>query len=478
MINQIRPVLSRLLALLAFVLVLFQSAAWAAPDATVSNIRVSQTAATIRIVFDVSTVPEYKVMTLDNPLRLVIDMPGVVNKAADQYIFNDLTVDKLRLAETEPGKLRAVVDLKTAYMYKVFTLKNPNRLVVDIIKNLDQKLVEDIAPGIQYTSLVRSTGKGPVWAHILEVDLSAGYALTPVLSNGMVKGLEPLLSIADRSQAIAAVNGSYFGLDGSIIGLLKIDDELVSTPALPRTALGIRPDGKLFIDQVQYQGNVELPDGQLLPINAINRARGENELVLYNRLYASVTGSNNHGVEYLVVDDMITAVNSNSSQIPPDGIVLSAHGLKADQLSSLKIGDSVKVTQTLGAEWDDARHALGAGPMLVKNKSVFLTTKIEEFGSDVAGGRAPRTALGLKPDGGLLLVVVDGRQQNSIGMTLLELALFMQELGVQDAMNLDGGGSSEMVLKGKIVNKPSDGRERRVGDALAIIPSRIANLEK
>ncbi|MGL5511798.1 MAG: AMIN domain-containing protein, partial [Sporomusa sp.] len=269
MINQIRPVMSRLLALLAFVLVLFHSAAWAAPNATVSNIRVSQKAAAVRIVFDVSAVPEYKVMTLDNPLRLVIDMPGVVNKAADQYIFNDPTVDKLRLAETEPGKLRAVVDLKSAYMYKVFTLKNPNRLVVDIIKNLDQKLVEDIAPGIQYTSWVRSTGKGPVWAHILDVDLSAGYSVTPVLSNGMVKGLEPLLSIAGRSQAIAAVNGSYFGLDGSIIGLLKIDDELVSTPALARTALGIRPDGKLFIDQVQYQGNVELPDGQSLPINAI-----------------------------------------------------------------------------------------------------------------------------------------------------------------------------------------------------------------
>jgi exopolysaccharide biosynthesis protein len=71
-------------------------------------------------------------------------------------------------------------------------------------------------------------------------------------------------------------------------------------------------------------------------------------------------------------------------------------------------------------------------------------------------------------------VVLDGRQSNSIGLTLLELAKFMQELGSVDAMNLDGGGSSEMVIKGKVVNKPSDGRERRIGDALLVIPSKSA----
>nr|WP_285719375.1 phosphodiester glycosidase family protein [Pelosinus sp. IPA-1] len=78
--------------------------------------------------------------------------------------------------------------------------------------------------------------------------------------------------------------------------------------------------------------------------------------------------------------------------------------------------------------------------------------------------------MGQTKDGHILLVVVDGRQEHSIGMTLLELALLMQEFGAVDAMNLDGGGSSEMVIKGKIINKPSDGRERYVGDALIIAP--------
>ncbi|WP_425058615.1 hypothetical protein SCACP_32730 [Sporomusa carbonis] len=465
----------RRLLMLALIVVMVRNAAWAAPAVTVEKIRTSQTAETVRIVFDVNALPEYSITTLDNPLRLVIDMPGAVNQAASQYVFNDPTVGKLRLGAPEPGKLRAVIDLKTVYMYKVFTLQNPNRLVIDIIKNYEQKLVEEVAPGIKYTSWLRNTASGPVWSHILDVDPKAGYIVKPVLSNGAVQGLEPLTPMAERARAIAAVNGSYFGLDGSIIGLLKIDGEIVSTPELPRTALAIMPDGKLVIDQINYEGNIELPDGRTVPINAVNRERGENELVLYNGLYAPATGTNNFGIEYVVVNGKVAAVNINNSQIPADGAVLSAHGSAARLLACLKVGDAVKVNQTLGPVGDKARHVLGAGPMLVKNNSVFLTTKVEEFGSDVAGGRAPRTAIGLKADGHVLAVVVDGRQDNSIGMTLLELALFMQELGAQDAMNLDGGGSSEMMVKGKIVNKPSDGRERRLGDALAIVASPVAN---
>ncbi len=453
---------------------LLQSAAWAA-EPVVSKVRISQTVEKVRIVFDVSSLPEYKIMTLENPLRLVIDMPGVVNKTVAQYSVNDPAVARVRLAAPEPGKLRAVVDLKTAYTYKVFTLKDPNRLVVDIIKDYEQKRVEEPAPGLTYTSWLRNQASGPLWAHILEVDPQAGFAVQPVLSNGVIKGLEPLLPMAERAGATAAVNGSYFGADGTIIGLMKIDGEIVSTPALPRTALGIMPDGRIFIDQAEYEGKIVLPDSGTVTINAVNRERGENELVLYNGLYAPATGCNNFGSEYVIVNGKVTAVSTGNSPIPPGGFVLSAHGTAASRMAGLKVGDRIEVSQTLGPEWDKTRHALGAGPMLVKNNSVFLTTKIEEFGTDVAGGRAPRTALGLKADGKILLVVVDGRQELSIGMTLLELALFMQELGAQDAMNLDGGGSSEMVLNGKIINKPSDRRERRVGNALAIISSRVAN---
>jgi exopolysaccharide biosynthesis protein len=272
------------------------------------------------------------------------------------------------------------------------------------------------------------------------------------------------------------VNGSYFALNGEILGLLKLDGQIVSTPTLARTALGILPDGRVLIDQVDYTGLVTLPDGRKVAISGVNHERGPDELMLYNAYFGQSTDTNKFGVDYLVVNNKIAAINrEGNTLLSPGSIVLSAHGKAAAALAGLKVGDTVIIDQTLGQDWDKTRYALGAGPRLVKGSSIFITTKLEEFGSDVAGGRAPRTALGLTKAGHILLVVVDGRQAASIGQSLLELAAFMQELGAVDAMNLDGGGSSEMVVNGRTVNNPSDGHERRVGSALTVVRAPVAN---
>lgn len=441
----------------------------------VQKIRFSQTAEQVRIVFDMSSLPEYKVSLQEEPHRLVVDMTKAVNKSGlPEVILNDKFVDGLHLSEAEPGKLRAVLDLKTAVSYKVFTLPSPNRLVIDIIKIYEKKTEQQVMPGLNYTSWLRGRPAGPVQAHILSIDLKQGFVVKPVLSNGTVAGLETVSGMARSANAVAAVDGAYFGLNGEILGLMKLDGELISTPTIPRTAMGVMPDNKIILDQVAYQGTVELPDGQKLEIDGLNRERGVDELVVYNSYYGPSTKTNIYGIEYVVTNGQVEAVKTNDSVIPAGSIILSAHGQKAKSLAVLKPGDKVNISQSIGPVWDKTLHALGAGPMLVKNNSIFLTTKIEEFGSDVSGGRAPRTALGLTKDGKVLLVVVDGRQTTSIGMTLLELALFMQELGAVDAMNFDGGGSSEMVINDKIINKPSDGRERQVGSGLAVISTRLA----
>jgi exopolysaccharide biosynthesis protein len=85
----------------------------------------------------------------------------------------------------------------------------------------------------------------------------------------------------------------------------------------------------------------------------------------------------------------------------------------------------------------------------------------------------PRTALGLSQDGvQLYLVVVDGRREHVPGVTLPELAEFMDELGACTAVNLDGGGSSAMWVGDRVVNQPSDLIERRVVNHLAVVPGR------
>jgi exopolysaccharide biosynthesis protein len=85
--------------------------------------------------------------------------------------------------------------------------------------------------------------------------------------------------------------------------------------------------------------------------------------------------------------------------------------------------------------------------------------------------RHPRTAIGWNSDQSLVwMVVVDGRQEHSVGMSLQELSTFFLKLGASVALNLDGGGSSTIVAKGKVLNSPSDPTgERRVTNALLLI---------
>lgn len=467
-----KKIMTRLVALGLFLLVLSQTVFAAVAPASLQKIRYSQSTDKVRIVLDLSAVPSYTVdTTQDGQIR--IDLPGTTAQAVLAALpFNDDTVESAKLVSVDSAHQQLVIMLKGTAIPKVFVLQNPNRLVVDLVKNNPVtkavslgKTATTIAPGLTYTSLVRNKSFGPVVAYILDADLSK-INVRPVLSNGMIAGLESVQDMAVHNHALAAVNGSYFAPNGEIIGLLKMNGMIASIPYITRTAVGMTADSKLIFDQVDYQGNIRLSDGRVLAINGINCERSEDAVTLYNSYYGKSTRTNEFGKEYVIKDGKVSAISPQDTQLRAGSIVLSAHGAAATVMAGMKVGDSVAIEQSLGPDFDKVPYAIGAGPMLVKDGKPFLTTKVEEFPEDIAVGRAPRTAIGVTKSGHLLLVVVDGRQAASKGLTLVELASFMQELGADEAMNFDGGGSSEMVVKGSVMNNPSDGQERLVGDAL------------
>ena len=443
------------------------------PTAYLDKVRHHADQDSFRIVLELSSIPAYTVSVTETPHQVEIELPDTVNRSAvGQLSFFDPFIDKLRFVDLGGGRFKAVVSLKLPVLPKVSMLSSPNRLVIDLLKNYQSRSEYVIAPGLIYREFLAGRSAGPVRAHLLEVDFKAGYALRPVLSNDSVAGIEALSEMAARSQAVAMVNGPYYMRSGEILGLLKIDQTLVSTPDTPRTSFGVLPDGKIIFDSPAFTGHVELPDKTKIPIDGVNRGRGESELILYNTYYAYWTLTVGGGREFLVRDGRIVDIRNDNSVISEGTVVLSASGRQAWLMADLKIGDSLKIVQTLGPVWDKVTQAVGAGPCLVKNGEIYMTTLGEEFGSDVAGGRAPRTALGITKDGKALLVVVDGRSRSSVGYTLLELARFMLEQGAVEAMNLDGGGSSQMIIGSQIVNAPSDGRERRLGAGIAVVKTK------
>ena len=102
--------------------------------------------------------------------------------------------------------------------------------------------------------------------------------------------------------------------------------------------------------------------------------------------------------------------------------------------------------------WENVNHIISGGPYFVKDGNVYVDIKDQKLLA--IGGRNPRTAIGYTKDNRFIIVTADGREGSSIGMTLTELAQYMQKLGCINAMNLDGGGSTVMYVKGMITNKP------------------------
>jgi len=159
--------------------------------------------------------------------------------------------------------------------------------------------------------------------------------------------------------------------------------------------------------------------------------------------------------------------------------VISASGSAREwALKNLRRGTRLRLDLKLSpvetdqaAAWKQATNIIGGGPQLIKNGRVEITNAAEKMLPSFVSDRHPRTAIARLKSGQVLLVAVDGRQAESIGMSLNMLADLLVEFGAVEAINLDGGGSTTMVIKDKIVNKPSDATgERPVSDAILIYP--------
>ena len=152
-------------------------------------------------------------------------------------------------------------------------------------------------------------------------------------------------------------------------------------------------------------------------------------------------------------------------RIPENGFVLSGAGEAATLLAGTRPGQSAQVTLSAVPQWPKLRYAIGAGPQLVRNGKREVTHDEELF--RLGQGRVcSRTAVGINADGNVVVVAAEAHQAR--GLTLWELASVMWKLGCKDAMALDGGGSTTVYWRGKVVNHPTDGSERAVSNALMV----------
>lgn len=327
-----------------------------------------------------------------------------------------------------------------------------------MVKNKYPKAtIYNVSRGVKHIKLTRYYNGKPVRINVVETDLKLAnnLVLTPALSSSSVlKSRRTISTIAKNNNAIVAINGTYFKPQTGVpLGTLMIDKKMYTGPVFDRVAIGIFDDGapqRFDIARVQLNATIK-GSGKTIKVNNINQPR---MLSTYILVYTPEWGkfapqAPKYGTGLQVVDGKIVKTSANSMEIPANGYVISGPKTLLYPLLDKK---DVELSVNTNPNWKGVKHIISGGPYLVKNGDVFVDMTAQKLGA--IGGRNPRSAIGYTSDNNLILVAVDGREGSSIGMTLNELAKFMQSIGCIGAINLDGGGSTVMYVNGSIVNQP------------------------
>lgn len=379
-----------------------------------------------------------------------------------QVYFERVHGDRVQffIKRTTPGTGAVTFDSQTGSL--VITV--PNRPVTR----------QTVADGVRYARWTEKTSRGPIRINMLEINpMDPRLEILPVLADGRMGTKSRVVDMVERLDGLAGINASFFKQDVGIpLGTLIINRELVAGPLFNRVTMGISKDGRIQMDQLALHGTVTLPDGEKLAINNINQPRIRlDQVVLYtSRWGKTAPGVPKNGYQVQLVNGRVTAVSTSSPvEIPANGYVVSGPGIPMmDRLARLSPEEPVGFHFYTLPDWSHMKHAIAGGPYLVRNGHVYVDAGAQHFTRSSLGTFEPRSAAGVTRDGRLLLVTVDGRQRRSVGVSLHEMARLMRQLGAVEAMNLDGGSSTQMVVNDRVVNSPTIRNGAAVSSGLVV----------
>ena len=337
----------------------------------------------------------------------------------------------------------------------------------------------------------------PLKISVVEMDLTNPYIMMETcLGADKSVGSETPVNMAIRNnrpghEVVGAMNGDFFMTAPSnevglpLSGQVRNDELVLSSHN--RACLVLDDDNRPYIDRLTFSGMVASGDHSFA-LNLVNRMRygyeniAANQSFLFTRSYGPKTydGSNSGkmvllrpaegefrwnaiGVEHCIIEDIFDAQGSRT--IPDGKAILWLKGTYANQTEWMNVGDQMDISfrQTLNNGPQDVKiqQLIGGSDHIIMQNGQFMDDWAE---------RHPRTAIGFNADSTrLYFVVVDGRHMSSIGVKLSEMKGIFEALGAVNAVNLDGGGSSCILVNDEVLNHPSDGPVRAVGNGCLFV---------
>jgi len=356
-----------------------------------------------------------------------------------------------------------------------------------------------IAQGVFLDTWVGKTPSGtPKRAYTISFNPKTSDAQVLTVYGSSVSSRSTLSKMIAEAEAqgytvIGGINGDFYNLSNGVpIGLMIKDGRLISHNSTRWGAIGFKKDGSVVIGFPSIEIKAIVNEGQEFAIANFNKAQGDWGPYMYTSDFGPTTGSTEPSLE-VVVDisagapalgsmmvGTVSAVNVNAMATPigKDQVVLSArHGKNGEYaLSQLRVGDLVTLEfRDPEEKWTDVQQAVGGEKILLRDGQIPEGIP----SSDVN----PYTAIGVKANGEVVFLQVDGRKNgHSVGISSMDAAKFLLDQGCVDAISLDGGGSSTIAARmpgdssPKVINSPSDGSERANSNALLLVSRKALSI--
>jgi len=341
-----------------------------------------------------------------------------------------------------------------------------------------------IAPGVTFTRIIER--REPRRTFVLRIRPLTSATLDVTLAGATLGSpRRTVLFSANAHDAVAAVNGDFTGgfpgrpthvfaqdghlvqshAPGSVFALARDESAAFVGPARPVVSLSDRDTGQTWrLDRWNFTPPATGELAGFSPLGGTEEAPPA--FACSVRLLRDGPISFDDDRTGVILDLVVDRAACAEEPMERDGgIVISTPPAtdEAIQLLAMESGSRMRLRWSIGVQ--GVYDVVGGMPILVQDGQVVVSACPGAF-----CGRNPRTGIGYTANGGVLLVVVDGRQPRwSVGASLREFATIMHNLGAVQALNLDGGGSSAMVVKGEVVNRPSDGQQRPISNTVLVL---------
>ena len=365
---------------------------------------------------------------------------------------------------------------------KVFTLGDPARIVIDLpiatppestgspvsAPAIDPRLQALLGRGIQWDRLLRQGFR----INAVRIDpRTAPVSLKPLTRPQGMEGLSSLQTLANARMALVAINGGYFNRVKRLpLGALKSEGRWLSGPILNRGVAAWEPRSLPRFGHLSLEEWLVGPNGSRYPVLSVNSGYVQRGISRYDPEWgpsyralsggetALVLGADSSVGQRYATADLEAGVPLRRGEI----LLVGRGGVALPWAEGTQLGLSSRPSNDLGL----ARFVIGGGPLLLQDGRIVLNGVAEAFSAGFLSQGAPRTVIG--SDGNQLwLITLEGTSDS--GPSLPETAQLLQSLGLRDALNLDGGSSTGLVMGGAMPVK-GRGVVGAVNNGLGLVP--------